>query len=42
MELILGGVAMVPVEMHVHGLGLIGHNSVIGDSVGCGVIGLDW
>ena len=40
-ELYLDHVAVQPVESHVHGLGAIGENGVVGDSHVGGIIGLD-
>ena len=39
-ELALGVAATVPIETHVHGLGLLGGDGLIGDSNGGGIVGL--
>ena len=31
-----------PVESHIHGLGALGLDCVVGDAFGCGIVGLDW
>ena len=40
-EFSLDHVALHPVESHVHGLGALGDNGVVGDSHGGGIIVLD-
>ena len=40
-EFSLDHVALHPVESHVHGLGALGDNGVVGDSHVGGIIGLD-
>ena len=39
--LALGVAAAEPVETHVHGLGLLGDDGLVGDSDGGGVVGLE-
>ena len=40
-ELALGVAAAEPVESHVHGLGLLGDDGLVGDSDGGVVVGLE-